>query len=579
MKASDLFTTSNPEQKLKQFLSLKVPSQLATLLDIKYERLVYHIYKVPADKKYSVFTIPKKSSGMRVISSPTTALKIIQEKLNEILLDVYKPKPAVYAYVRSRNIVLNARKHKRAKFILNLDLEDFFTSINFGRVRGLFLGKPYNLPNPVATVLAQICCHNNVLPQGAPTSPIISNMICAQMDSQLQALANENKCYYTRYADDITFSTFLREFPIEIANSRNLAEVDLGKKLKDIIESNGFKINPKKVRIQPRYRRQEVTGIIVNQFPNVRRNYIRQVRAMLHAWDAYGITNAENHYFTIFNKKHRNPELELPSFRQIIKGKIDYIGMVKGKDNEIYCKLLEKYRFLRARDEGIPRLNRTILNEINTPVVFVEGKTDVSILTVAWKKLFNNAPMQFKILKADTRPDTPGGGAGADTLSLMLNAHRPDDPYIAIGIFDRDREGKTKYLKQLHNDFIIDEANRWKIAKERRAGAMLLPIPEGKEGYDYYDSLCIEFYFSESALSQKTTDGNGLIWDYIKVEMQGKRLPEDKQIQIPEARMIKAGKVPFAELIVPTLEASEFESFRPLFEILITLINRIQDSN
>jgi hypothetical protein len=253
--------------------------------------------------------------------------------------------------------------------------------------------------------------------------------------------------------------------------------------------------------------------------------------------------------------------------------------MVKGKGNPIYRNLVEKYYVLRARDEGVPRLNKAIFNEINMPVVFVEGKTDVSILTTAWKKLFNGIPPQFKILKADIRPETQGGGAGADNLSLLLNAHRSDDPYIAIGLFDRDRKGKSEYQNRLHNDFRSDPDGKWKIAKERKAGAMVLPVPPGKEDYDSYDNLCIEFYFSEQVLSTSNADGIGLTWEYPNVEVQGKRLPDEFQLQIPATRILKGGKVIFAEQIVPTLEIEEFEVFRPLFDNLVDLINQIQDGN
>lgn len=458
---ADNNSSDNDKKIHDDFLALKSVQSLASMLGVKYERLIYHIYKVTDENKYSTFEIPKKTSGTRVINTPSSSLKIIQQRLNEVLLKVYKPKPSAYAYLPKKNIVLNARQHKRAKFVLNIDLEDFFGSINFGRVRGMFMAMPYCLPEKVATVLAQICCYKNSLPQGAPTSPVISNMICARMDSQLQTLAGKYKCYYTRYADDITFSTRLKEFPEALAITLSITEVELGKSLKDVITNNGFKINFNKVRLQPRHRRQEVTGIIINEFPNVRRNYVRQVRAMLHAWDIHGITNAENHYFLKYNK-HRNPELELPSFRQIVSGKIAYIGMVKGRGNPIYRRLVEKYHLLRARDEGVPRLNKAIFNDINIPVVYVEGKTDVSILTIAWKKLFNNAPLQFKILKADLRPDTQGGGAGADSLSLLLNAHRPDDPFVVIGLFDRDKKGKSEYQNRLHSDFRNDPDGKWK---------------------------------------------------------------------------------------------------------------------
>jgi RNA-directed DNA polymerase len=282
--ADDLFSIS-PEKQRQAFLSLKSPRDVAKLLDYTYSGLVYHVYRTPSEEKYKTFEIPKKSGGMRQIASPSRPIKIIQGRLNEVLRNVYDPKPVAYGFIRKRDIVKNARRHQKKNWVLNIDLEDFFPSINFGRVRGMFMGKPYKLPAPVATILAQICCHKNELPQGAPTSPIISNMICAKLDSQLQDLAWKNKSFYTRYADDITFSTTLLEFPVEIASVDFAFDVTLGHELQRIINENGFNINPKKTRAFPRHKRQEVTGLTVNKSPNVRRKYIMQIRAMLHDWN------------------------------------------------------------------------------------------------------------------------------------------------------------------------------------------------------------------------------------------------------------------------------------------------------
>ncbi len=565
------------EEQIELFLSLKTPRDVASLLEIEYGRLVYHLYKVQDESKYKTFEIPKKSGGIRAISAPISALKLIQQKLAEILLQVYKPKPSVFGYVLNKNIVLNARKHKRAKYILNVDLENYFPSINFGRVRGLFIGKPYNLPPAAATVLAQICCHKNMLPQGAPTSPIVSNMICGQMDSQLQHLAMNHKCFYTRYADDITFSTFLKEFPPEIASFVSLTDVELGEELKTIIASNGFEVNYRKVRLQPRYRRQEVTGLIVNKFPNVRRKYIRQVRGMLFAWEKYGITDAEKEYFIKHDDKHRNPKLELPSFRQVIKGKIGFVGMVKGRDDLIYLKLINKYRSLNARDKGVPRLTTTILQDIDKPYLFVEGKTDRLILINAWNKLYDNSPMEFIVAESDTKPRLPGGSGGAGSVQLLLNAHRASDPHIRIGLFDRDEEGKKEY-GNLQKDFVANESEDWKISNMRNAAGFLLPIPDGKEDYAYYQNLSIEFYFSESVLSSKTEKGKGLVFEFPPVTIKGTKLPDHEQKKILETRNIKSGKTEFATDIVPHLEVKEFEAFKPLFEKLIALIEEIQSA-
>jgi RNA-directed DNA polymerase len=163
----------------------------------------------------------------------------------------------------------------------------------------MFMSHPYNLEAPVATILAQICCHNNQLPQDAPTSPIISNMICAKMDSQLQRLAKESKATYTRYADDITFSTTLSSFPDSLghfAEDENNPKFILSDNLVAIIINNGFRINERKIRLQSSRSHQEVTGLTVNKFPNVDRNYVRQIRGMLHAWEKFGLLNAQEKY-------------------------------------------------------------------------------------------------------------------------------------------------------------------------------------------------------------------------------------------------------------------------------------------
>src|SRR5207253_3206344 len=150
------------------------------------------------------FEVRKRAGGARTIAAPRGALRLLQVKLLNILSEVFDPRESVHGFVRDRSIVTNADRHKGRPVLLNVDLQDFFPSINFGRVRGVFMAKPYSLPPNVATVLAQLCCLANQLPQGAPTSPIIANMVCARLDGQLQRLAKATDATYTRYADDIT---------------------------------------------------------------------------------------------------------------------------------------------------------------------------------------------------------------------------------------------------------------------------------------------------------------------------------------------------------------------------------------
>ncbi|MDJ0581105.1 reverse transcriptase domain-containing protein, partial [Crocosphaera sp.] len=217
------------------------------------------------------------------------------------------------------------------------------------RVRGLFMASPYGLNPDVATVLAQICCHNNQLPQGAPTSPIVTNMICAKMDSQLQRLAKQYKATYTRYADDITFSTTLPKFPQTLAyivTEEDKDKLVLGDTLLNIIIENGFKVNEQKIRLQTRGNHQSVTGLTTNEFPNVDRNYVRKIRAMLHAWAKFGLEAAEKEYQEKYDNKGRSSIKSKPTFQQVLRGKIEFIGMVKGKDDSIYLKYLENYHKL-----------------------------------------------------------------------------------------------------------------------------------------------------------------------------------------------------------------------------------------
>lgn len=188
----------------KEFEKLVDLRDVAALLEVDYKRLIYHLHKVPPTKKYTVFTIPKKSGPARQIAAPISPLKILQKKLCFILSSVVDPKHSVHGFVRGRNIRTNALVHAGKKYIFSIDLEDFFPSINFGRVRGLFMGPPFRLNAKVATILAQICTFNNSLPQGAPTSPVVSNLLCRKMDQQLNRLARNYRCDYSRYADDIT---------------------------------------------------------------------------------------------------------------------------------------------------------------------------------------------------------------------------------------------------------------------------------------------------------------------------------------------------------------------------------------
>ena len=341
-RSLNLALTRSPDEFRQLFWGLKRPEDIADVLEVRYRDLNYWIYRTPEWQRYATFDIPKKSGMTRRIDSPTTNVKILQHKLNQVLRSIYRSKPSVHGFVMGKSVKSNALQHVGKRWVFNVDLEDFFPSINFGRVRGMFMGKPYRLPQKVATVLAHLCCFQGHIPQGAPTSPAISNMICAQMDSQLQQLARMIHSTYTRYADDMTYSTTNPTFPSAIAVSTSLNQIRPGDNLRQTIEQNGFTINNKKVGLSGQHRRQVVTGVTVNKFPNLPRRFTNQIRAMLHAWKQHGLCAAQEHWEKRCSTQNRAPWRTLPRFEQVLKGKIEYLGMIKGCESSTYLKFLDQ---------------------------------------------------------------------------------------------------------------------------------------------------------------------------------------------------------------------------------------------
>ena len=230
---------------------------------------------------------------------------------------------------------------------MNVDLKDYFPSINFGRVRGLFLAM--GAAEDAATVLAQICCHQGQLPQGAPTSPVVSNMICWKMDRQLADLAKVHNCNYGRYADDLTFSKKRGDFPSEIGYIDEADErAILGKQLREIIEANGFVPHPDKTWLFNRQHRQMVTGLVVNSKTNVPRNFVRQLRAMIHAWEKFGLDKADAEYQGQYREGTPG---DTPPFNLVVRGKMAFLKVVKGVADPVYRNF--QRRLVRADESYI----------------------------------------------------------------------------------------------------------------------------------------------------------------------------------------------------------------------------------
>ena len=347
--------TRHDSDLLARFRTLRVSADVADLLEVP-PRYLRKVLRTRGDRgRYTTFTVSKRSGGVRQIASPPQALRILQEKLNYILQLVYRPKPSVHGFTIGRSIRSNATRHVGQLWILNIDLENYFPSIHFGRVMGAFMAKPFYLPKYAAIALSQICTPSDgLLPQGAPTSPFISNIVCARLDGQLMALAKRHRLKYSRYCDDISLSTSDPEFPASVAvpvGGWTGADVAIGEALQTVVTSNGFTINAGKTRLQAQSSHQEVTGVVVNEFPNVKRTYVRRIQALLHAWRKYGVESAAKTLVKVVGAEPLSDEGNaalIHAFRSHVRGIVEHVGYIRGRKDPLYCKLRNQLHALDA---------------------------------------------------------------------------------------------------------------------------------------------------------------------------------------------------------------------------------------
>lgn len=299
------------------------PADAAKGLGLSIKQLRWLCFHAEATRQthYIYFEIPKRSGGKRLLSAPHALLKATQRKLLDEVLSKVPLEAEAHGFVKGRSTVTNATPHVGQGVVLNVDLKDFFPTVSFRRVRGLFQSLGYS--PAVATVLGLLCTEaprrkvrfdgaewwvavgERCLPQGAPTSPAIANAISRRLDRRLRGRLAKKGWVYTRYADDLSFSkkTFTRgELGFVHASIRH------------VVQDEGFALNPKKGRAQGRGGRQDVTGIVVNVKPGVPRDELKRLRAILHQAQKSGL-------------EAQNRE-KVPDFRRVLEGKIAYVMMV-----------------------------------------------------------------------------------------------------------------------------------------------------------------------------------------------------------------------------------------------------------
>ncbi|NTF49104.1 retron Ec67 family RNA-directed DNA polymerase/endonuclease [Rhizobium rhizogenes] len=505
-------------------------SGVAVLLDVEPKFLSKQIYKTNPVAKYHSFHILKKSGSSRLINAPNKNLKFIQSRLSRLLYQCYfdiHGKPEFPARVishgfqkeRDLSIYTNAFRHTGKRHVFNADLEDFFPSFNFGRVRGYFLrNKHFALNETVATVLAQTACFENALPQGAPSSPIISELISQVLDYRLQAIARKYRCTYSRYADDLTFSTNLPDFPQQIGMlSADSGQWVAGPSLEKAVTSNGLKLNNKKIRMQSGDQRQSTTGLTVNRKVNVSRKYYKGVRYCAYAMMTSGKAEAPATLML--------PQKELSSHH--IWGMLCHIHDIKGRESE--------HSAIRAFSKSQPaphyrRLMRDFFHyhRIHTspaPLVICEGKTDYIYIkeAIRWNiadpkvaKLMNAAPLTKKskgdhwhvdfVRHTDAAGDLldlAGGGGDLPKFAAYhlerfekLHNSKAAKPVIIIVDNDSQSSGMWSFIKETTGSkAVIDGSEPYYHVKEN---LYVVPIPSaGKKDF------CIEKLFPPQWMNEK----------------------------------------------------------------------------
>lgn len=338
------------KEALLQLLNDIVKDELSgdNVFSFSMKQLSYYCNPNNLRGRYSHFSIPKKSGGQRRISAPSKGLAHILYYVNEMLKAVYQPSDYAMGFAEGRNVVDNASRHIGQNYVFNTDLENFFPSIEQPRVWKRFQLPPFNFNQQVASILAGLCCIKEksengnfvyVLPQGAPTSPLITNAICDNLDRKLSGLARRYGLHYSRYADDITFSSMYNVFH---------EDGEFVSELKRIVEDQKFRIKASKTRLQKIGQHQEVTGLTVSNRVNTSKGYIAEIRNLLHIWEKYGYNEAYKRFYPHYKKNKGHVKKGEPMLENVLYGKLQYLKMVKGDKDPVYSALQARYNKLTS---------------------------------------------------------------------------------------------------------------------------------------------------------------------------------------------------------------------------------------
>ena len=486
---------------MTKFNQLQTKDDFAKLLGLKSAKYInYLLYNIKTDNLYNSFTIPKKNGGERVIHAPKKELKFLQKKLSNVLWECYlesieskskdknfKTPVLSHAFEKGKSIITNSQMHRNKKYILNIDLKNFFDSFNFGRVRGFFIkDRDFAVSPEIATVIAQIACYQGKLPQGAPSSPIITNLITRILDYRIVKIAKKYRFTYSRYADDMTFSTNR-----ELNSNKLRASKELDNfltELEEVIISSGFEINPQKTRLSNNMQRQEVTGLVVNKKINVKREYIKNTRAM--AFQLYKdgafeidkkpgtINQLTGRFAFIFQIDQYNNYLLYK--KSLIQNNLDaqkyLLGRNSSKKSE--SKYYWKYIFYN-KDLRKELFDNKKHNTYNLPTEFYSiGKEQKK----TYMSLFNSREKEYKkflFYKYFFGNDKP----------IIVTEGKTDPRYIKAALKKLYRK-YPELIEKVGNNFVF----KIEFLNHTNTIEYLFNVPEGGEGFKYWYN-----YFSDKS--------------------------------------------------------------------------------
>lgn len=297
---------------------------------------------------YKTFIIPKKSGGFRTIVAPDNELKNIQRAILKYLECLFVPNVNAMGFIRGKSIRNNAARHIGKNCVINLDLENFFPSITKKMLKTALQRElsDYIKSNEAINTICSLCTiplesNTEVLAQGAPSSPFLSNVVMKEFDNDAEEFCRSKGFVYTRYADDLTISL----------DGSEKEALSLLSYFRQLIKGYGLKINESKIKILTKGKRMEVTGIITNEKLNLSRKFVKQLRVLLHLWEKNGYDDAQYIYKIDF-KDHKEGEL-----RSVIKGKLNYLKMVKGGQDPTFLNLNNRYNRLLFSWKGAEYFN------------------------------------------------------------------------------------------------------------------------------------------------------------------------------------------------------------------------------